>query len=550
MSMPHLTDEEKKLFSVINGESISFIRKRYNKTTRWVIADITRRSAYRYPDKPAIIFRDTTLTYSQLEKECNRFANALISLGIKKYDRVAILAHNTIHHVISWIGTAKAGGIYLAINYLLRGRDISYCINHSEARVFIVEDSLYSLVKDVLDEMPGVRTLIWSDQGNGDPAPEKYLDFNAWYGDFPDSEPDVELHIEDPVQMTYTSGTESLPKGVILSNQSLMSEYMSCIIDGQYDPEDVNINALPLFHCAQRDVFLTPCLLVGNTNVLLFQADPKSIMECVEKYSVSMLFSPPTVWIGLLRHPDFDRHNLSSIKKGYYGASIMPVEVLKELQRRLPNCDRFYNYYGQTELSPYHTMLKPQFQLSRPGSAGMAGLNMESRIEDDSHHQITDAGVAGEICGRGPHTLMLYFKEPDKTEEVLAHGWFHSGDIGVLDSDNFITVADRKKDMVKSGGENVASREVEEVIYKDPRVSEVAVVGLPHERWIEGVTAIVVPRPGQCITPEEIISLCKGELALFKVPKGVIVTEALPKTPSGKILKRDLRSEHKEFYRQ
>lgn len=259
---------------------------------------------------------------------------------------------------------------------------------------------------------------------------------------------------------------------------------------------------------------------------------------------------PPTVWIGLLRHPDFDSHNLSSIKKGYYGASIMPVEVLKELQRRLPNCDRFYNYYGQTELSPYHTMLKPQFQLSRPGSAGMAGLNMESRIEDDSHHQITAAGVAGEICGRGPHTLMLYFKEPDKTEEVLAHGWFHSGDIGVLDSDNFITVADRKKDMVKSGGENVASREVEEVIYKDPRVSEVAVVGLPHERWIEGVTAIVVPRPGQCITPEEIINLCKGELAPFKVPKGVIVTEALPKTPSGKILKRDLRSEHKEFYRQ
>lgn len=548
MDLKPLTDEEKRLYSVINGESINFLRSRYNKTTRWVIADITRRSAYRYPDKPALIFRDTTLTYSQLEKECNKFANALISLGINKYDRVAILAHNTIHHVITWIGTAKAGGIYLAINYLLRGKDISYCINHSEAKIFIVEDSLFSLVKDVLDDMPGVNTLIWSNQGSGSPAPEKFMDFDAWYNQFQDQEPDVELHIEDPVQMTYTSGTESLPKGVILSNQSLMAEYMSCIIDGQYAPEDVNINALPLFHCAQRDVFLTPCLWVGNTNVLLFQADPQSIMECVQKYRVTMLFAPPTVWIGLLRHPDFDKYDLSSIRKGYYGASIMPVEVLKELQRRMPNCRNFYNYYGQTELSPYHTMLRPQFQLSKPGSAGMAGLNMETRIEDDSHNPISTAGAAGEICGRGPHTLMMYFKEPEKTEEALAHGWFHSGDIGILDEDNFITVADRKKDMVKTGGENVASREVEEVIYKDHRVSEVAVVGLPHEKWIEAVTVIVVPKQGESITSEEIINLCKKELAPFKVPKGVIFMDALPKTPSGKILKRDLRKEYNDFF--
>ncbi|MHB8156640.1 MAG: acyl-CoA synthetase [Desulfocucumaceae bacterium] len=549
MSIRSLTENEKGFYDELNSESISFLRKRYNKTTRWVIADMTRRSAYRYPDKTAIIYKDISLTYSQLDSECNRFANALIALGIQKYDRVAILAHNTVHHVITWLGTAKAGGVYLAINYLLRGKEISYCINHSEAKVFVVEDSLYDLVKDVIDDMPGVKTLIWSNQGNGSTAPQTFLDFDSWYGQYPDSEPEVELHIEDPVQMTYTSGTESLPKGVILSNQSLIAEYMSCIIDGQYTPEDVNINALPLFHCAQRDVFLTPSLWVGSTNILLFQADPVSIMETVQKYNVTMLFSPPTVWIGLLRHPHFDKYNLSSIKKGYYGASIMPVEVLKELQRRLPNCSSFYNYYGQTELSPYHTMLRPDFQLSKPGSAGMAGLNMESRIEDDDHSPIAAPGIPGEICGRGPHALLLYYKEPDKTEAALAHGWFHSGDIGVLDQDNFITVADRKKDMVKTGGENVASREVEEVIYKDPRVSEVAVVGLAHEKWIESVTALVVPKQGETITPEEIINLCKGELAPFKVPKGVIFLDALPKTPSGKILKRDLRDQYKGFYK-
>lgn len=547
--LPPLTDQEKEKFNIVNEENLRFIRKRYNKVNRWVIADMVRRSAYRYPDKPALIFNDFTLTYSQLEEECNKFANALIDLGLQKYDRVAILAHNTIHHVITWLGTAKAGGIYLAVNYLLRGKDISFCINHSESKIFIVEDALYDLVKDVLDDMPTVKTFVWSNQGKGEPAPAKFKEFDALYRGYPAVEPDVELNIEDPVQMTYTSGTETLPKGVILTNQSLIAEYTGAITDGQYTSDDINLNALPIFHCAQRDVFLNPCLMMGATNVLLLQADPKQIMEYIEKYRVTMFFAPPTVWIGLMRHPDFEKYDLSSVIKGYYGASIMPVEVLKELQRRLPNCQRFYNYYGQTELSPYHTVLKPEHQISKAGSAGKAGLNMETRIEDDDHNPITLPGVPGEICGRGPHAMMFYLKEPEKTEATLAHGWFHSGDIGILDVDNFVTVADRKKDMVKTGGENVPSREVEEVIYKDPRVSEVAVVGLPHDIWVEGVTAIVVPKAGEAIKEEEIISLCKQNLAGFKVPKGVVIVPELPKTPSGKILKRDLRNVYKDFYK-
>lgn len=545
---PPLTEEDRKKYSTISEENVRFLRRRYNRVNRWVIADIVRRSAYRYPDKEALIFNDLVLTYSQLEQECNRFANALLDLGLKKYDRVAILAHNTIHHVITWLGTAKAGGIYLAVNYLLRGRDISFCLNHSESKVFIVEDALFDLVKDVLQEIPGVKTLVWSGQGKGDKPPEKFLDFDAWYKPYPAAEPDLELNIEDPVQMTYTSGTETLPKGVILTNQSLLAEYTGAIIDGRYTPEDININALPIFHCAQRDVFLTPCLMAGCTNVLLFQADPVQIMKTVEKYKVTMLFAPPTVWISLLRHQDLASYDLSSIKKGYYGASIMPVEVLKELQERFPNCQDFYNYYGQTELSPYHTVLKPEYQLSKPGSAGQGGLNMETRLEDEEHNPVTTPGVSGEICGRGPHAMLMYFKEPEKTEDTLAHGWFHSGDIGISDAENFIAVVDRKKDMVKTGGENVASREVEEVIYKDKRVSEVAVVGLPHAKWVEGVTALVVPKKGEEIKEDEIIRLCRENLANFKVPKGVIFLDELPKTPSGKILKRDLRTRFNDFF--
>ena len=543
-----LSNQDKERYMALNEENINFLLTRYNKVNRWVIADIVRRSAYRYPNKPALIFGDKTLTYQQLEEATNKVANALLDLGLNKYDRVAVLAHNTIHHVLAWLGTAKAGGVYLAINYLLKGKDVSYCINHSESKVFIIEDSLYEIVKDVLTDMPGVKTFIWSSQGKGMPAPEGFLDFDEWYQNYPAKEPDVILRIEDPVQMTYTSGTESLPKGVILTNQSLLAEYFGTIIDGEYQADDININAMPIFHCAQRDVFLTPMLMLGGTNILLLEPNPVQIMASIEKYKATMFFAAPTVWISLLRHPDFEKYDLTSLQKGYYGASIMPVEVLKELQQRLPNCKRFYNYYGQTELSPYHTILKPAYQFTKPGSAGQGGINMETRIEDDEHKPITTPGIPGEICGRGPHTMLMYFKDPEKTEETLAHGWFHSGDIGVLDEDNFISVVDRKKDMVKTGGENVASREVEEVIYKHPAVSEVSVVGLPHEKWIEAVTAFVVLKQGQSASQHEIIDLCREHLAPFKVPKAVIFVDQLPKTPSGKILKRELRVQFKEFF--
>jgi fatty-acyl-CoA synthase len=339
--------------------------------------------------------------------------------------------------------------------------------------------------------------------------------------------------------MTYTSGTESLPKGVIISNQALMAQYMGAIIDGGYSGGDINVNALPIYHCAQRDVFLNPIFWVGGTNILM-APDIGAILKTIDRYRANMFFAPPTVWIGILRHPDFDRYDLSCLTKCYYGASIMPVEVLKELMERLPGC-KVYNYYGQTELAPYHTILKAEDALDKLGSAGMAGLNMETRLEDEDFDPIDVPGIPGEICGKGPHAMIMYFKEPEKTEAAMRGGWFHSGDIGIMDSDRYISVVDRKKDMIKTGGENVSTREVEEAIYLDKRVEEVAVIGTPHPKWVEAVTAVVVPRAGETITETEIVDLCRRELAGFKVPKSVVFVDALPKTPTGKILKRDMR---------
>ncbi len=544
-----LTEEEKTRYNVINKENLEFLTNRYNKVNRWVIADMIRRSAYHYPDKKALIYRDKALTYQQLEEEINRTANALQDQGVKKYDRVAILAHNTTHHVLTWLACCKIGAIYLAINYMLRGKDISYCINHSESVAFIVEDALFDLVKDVLDDMPTVKSWIWSNQGEGKPCiGGKFVDFDEWYKKYPATEPDAILHIEDPCQMVYTSGTESLPKAVVLTNQALMSEYMGCIVDGEYDENDISVTALPIFHAAQRDVFLNPIFWVGGTNILLMVPDIGEILRTIEKYKANLIFMPPTVWIGLMRHPDFSKYDLSSLKKCYYGASIMPVEVLKEMMEKFAGA-RIWNYYGQTELCPYHTILKAKDAFNKIGSAGMGGINMETRLEDDEHRPIMQAGVHGEICGKGPHAMTMYFKDPEKTEEAFLCGWFHSGDVGVMDEDRYITVADRKKDVVKTGGENVSTREVEEVIYLDKRVQEVAVIGLPHEKWVEAVTAVVVPKAGQKITEAELMELCKKELAPFKVPKGFIIVDALPKTPTGKILKREMRVTYKDLYK-
>jgi len=251
----------------------------------------------------------------------------------------------------------------------------------------------------------------------------------------------------------------------------------------------------------------------------------------------------------MLRHPDFAKFDLSSLKKCYYGASIMPVEILKEILETFPKT-KIYNYYGQTELAPYHTILKARDALSKLGSAGMAGLNMESRLEDELGKAIEEVGRPGEICGKGAHAMVMYFKEPDKTEDVMRGGWFHSGDVGILDEDRYIQVVDRKKDMIKTGGENVSTREVEEVIYQDSRVQEVAVIGLSHPKWVEAVVAVVVPKSGETIQEQEIIDLCKKELAPFKVPKMVLFREQLPKTPSGKILKRDMRKIYRDVFTQ
>jgi fatty-acyl-CoA synthase len=242
----------------------------------------------------------------------------------------------------------------------------------------------------------------------------------------------------------------------------------------------------------------------------------------------------------LLRSPAFDTTDLSTLRKGYYGASAMPVEVLREIQRRLPDV-RLWNFYGQTELAPVATILPPEDQVTHAGSAGRPVLNVETRLVDDDGNDVP-AGEIGEIVHRSPHATVGYFNDEAKTTQAFAGGWFHSGDLGVMSADGYLSVVDRKKDMIKTGGENVASREVEEAIFQHPGVAEAAVFGISDPRWIEAVVAAVVPRDGVDLSSDEIVTHCRSILAGFKTPKHVVVVDELPKNPSGKILKRELRA--------
>jgi len=508
----------------------------------FVMRDLLRRSAARHPGKTAIVYRDVRQTYAELDATVNRTANALAERGVGKGDRVALLAHNSHGFVVAYFALVKLGVIAVPINFMLRAQEVAFILEHAEVRGAIVEDELLGVAQAAI-EQAGIAVdprAVMSDA----PAPpaEGWESLHAWM-EHPDAaEPEVLIADDDPLELLYTSGTESRPKGATLTSRSVIAQQVSCIVDGEMRPDDVEVHALPLFHCAQLHCFLTCDIHLGATSIVLPRTDPAAMLAAVEEHRATKLFCPPTVWIALMRHPDFERRDLSSLRTGYYGASIMPVEVLRELGERLPQV-RLFNFYGQTEMSPMAVLLGPEDQVRKAGSAGRAALNVETMVVDD-HDRALPPGEVGEIVHRSPHAMLGYWNDPGKTAEAFAGGWFHSGDLGVFDEEGYLTVVDRKKDMIKTGGENVASREVEEAIYEHPKVAEVAIFGIPHPRWIEAVTCAVVPRAGASLDAEELMAFCRARMAGFKAPKYVVVVDELPKNATGKILKRDLRERY------
>ncbi|MDI3327958.1 MAG: acyl-CoA synthetase [Alicyclobacillaceae bacterium] len=512
------------------------------RARRQTIGDTLRRSRLRHPDKLALKWKGQEVTYRELDERVNRLANGLVAAGVQKGERVAVLSKNCLDFVLLWFATARAGAVFVPVNFMLHAEDVRYILQHSRVSAFFASPELLSTAEEAASGLDHVRHRGLVDSGD---SRGRWRALPEWSAGRPDEEPDVPLADDDVVNILYTSGTESRPKGVMLTHRSLISEYVSCIVDIGLSGRDMAVHALPLFHSAQLHVFLGPYIYLGASGIILESPAPEVLLETIARERANQLFCPPTVWIGLLRHPKFDEYDLSSLEKCHYGAAIMPVEVLKELSRRLPKA-RFWNCYGQTEVAPLALALQPEDQLRKAGAAGRPTLNVETKIVDEEGREVPP-GTIGEIVHRTPHAMLGYFDDPEKTAEAFRDGWFHSGDLGVMDEEGYITVVDRKKDMIKTGGENVASREVEEVIYQHPAVAEVAVIGVPHPYWIEAVTAVVVPKAGASVDEGELLAFCRERLSSFKAPKYVVLTDALPKNPSGKILKRDLREKYRHL---
>ena len=495
---------------------------------------VLSRSAARSPNRLALTFAGRSWTYAELDRAAGRVAAALLARGLAPGDRVAAFGHNSDAYVLLYLGCAKAGLVHVPVNFNARHDELVYLLTQSKPRIAFVDPSLQQPVDAVSGRLGGISLGTLHD---GDPGDD--TDVLRWATD-----PAGEIHEErevrdaDLVQLLYTSGTTSQAKGAMLTHRALVHEYVSAIVAFELSERDTPLHSLPLYHSAQLHCFLMPALAVGATNHLLPAPDLDELFQRVPRDGIDSLFLPPTVWVGVANHPRFGEADLGGLRKAFYGASIMPVPVLQRLRRRLPDV-RFFNCFGQSEIGPLATVLRPEEHAARPDSIGRSVLFVETRVVDQEMNDVA-AGQVGEVIYRSPQLCEGYWGKPQETQAAFHGGWFHSGDLCRIDAEGYLVVVDRIKDVINTGGVLVASREVEDALYAHEAVAEVAVVGLPHARWIEAIAAVVVP--AREVDAAELIAFSRERLASHKVPKSVHFVDELPKNASGKLLKRELRA--------
>jgi fatty-acyl-CoA synthase len=492
---------------------------------RNTVGDALRRTARLFRTRSALVFGDRDWSFADLDRAANRVAGHFAGLGLNPGDRIAAYGRNSDAYFIAWLACVRGGFVHVPVNYALTGDELAYIVRQSGSRLVLAGTALEGNLAGIDVASLRIEDLIAVGR-----------DADAPIGADPD------LDDDSLAQIVYTSGTTAAPKGAMMTHKAMLSQYYSVIHAMDYSESDRALAALPLYHTAQTHAFTMPQLLVGARTILIEAPAPDVVLRLIEQARITSFFAPPTVWISLLRHPDFAIRDLSSLEKVYYGASIMPVPVLHELRERLPRA-RPYNCYGQTEIAPLATVLLPEEHDARPASCGRPCLNVETRVVDPDMNDVPP-GTHGEIVHRSPHLLTGYWDKPAETAEAFAGGWFHSGDVGYFDEEGYLYIVDRIRDVINTGGVLVASREVEEVLFTHPAVSEVAVVGLPDDKWIEAVTAFVVLRPGQAADEATLQALARQHLAPYKLPKKVVFVDSLPRNTAGKLLKRELRKQY------
>jgi len=484
---------------------------RYNIGT---FAHIIHRHALLEPDQEAFVYGAKRITFSEFNARVNSLIHALQAMGVKKGDVIGILSWSCLGYIEFYGAAMKGGFIASPFNPRLREQELEYIINYSEANSLFVGPELMEMANQLRPHLPKVKNFISLEASVPDMVYHRDL-----LTSYSKAEPDVQIDEDDPVCIIYTSGTTGVPRGALYTQRCFIDDAKTLVINMGLQPGHRHVQITPLFHIAGNTHFRST-LYIGGCNIIMKFFDPAATLQIIQDEQATHMDFVPTHLVAMLNVPDFNKYDISSMKMLWYGGSPMPLEVLKKGMKVFGPI--VAQGYGQSETGPAisHLSKEDHNVLDRP---------------EKKQRKLTSAGK---------HIMIEYWHKPEETRETLINGWVHTGDMGYYDDEGYIYLADRKKDMIISGGENVYPREVEEILYQHPAVLEAAVIGVPDPYWVEKVHAVVTTRKGASTTAEELIAFCKKHMAGYKTPKTVEFVDSLPKNPAGKILKRELREKY------
>jgi long-chain acyl-CoA synthetase len=510
------------------------------------IGDLLVRNSNKFPGKTAVVSDEITMNFRALNERVNRVADSLKSAGLKKGDRVGVVIHNCSQFIEIYFAAAKTGAIFCPYNNHLRSEELKDIINYSTPRFLFVDKDFAPMVEELKGGLPSIEQYICL-QAPDKPFMKNYEDFLASGGTV---EPDAKVSEDDVLSIIFTAGTTGKPKGAMRTHRHLMSDAIASVIDLRVGYDEKVLITFPMYHVAAEDNIVRHSFM-PNTFYIKKEGgfNPAEVLEYIAKERISRCQFVPTMIHSLLQIPDVGKFDLSSLQLILYAGSPMPAELLRQALEVFP-CG-FAQLYGQTESGPFTTVLKPEdhivsgpgAKLTRLASSGKPAINYEIRIVDDDDKDVP-LGEVGEIIGRSEAMTIGYWQMPEATAEKLRGGWLRTGDLGKFDEEGYIYIVERKNDMIISGGVNIYPREVEEVLYRHPAVSEASVIGLPDEHWGEVVKAVVVLKEGKTADQAELIDFCGKNLAGYKKPKTVDFWKELPKSPQGKILKKEIRKHY------
>ena len=489
-----------------------------------------------YPDKAALVLGKHKMSYTELRGAAKKFANGLISMGVKSGDKVALMAPNVPQWVAAYYGILTAGASVVPMNVLLKSNEVAYYLEDSDAVALVVWESFLEEAAKGYEQVTTCDNLIVMEASGSAGSPEGTLSFNQLLAENSPEFDTVQTMPDDTAVILYTSGTTGQPKGSELTHFNM---FQNAVITAErlfgMTESDVALGTLPLFHVFGQTCAMNATIYKGATVALMTRFEPEAALETIQDAGVTLFYGVPTMYQYLLRYPDREQYDTSSLRLGISGGAAMPVEVLRTFEEEFGVV--ILEGYGLSETSPVVCFNQPEAR--KVGSIGVPVWGVELKVFDPEDEEVPP-GEPGELVVRGHAVMKGYHKKPEATEKAMKNGWFHTGDIAKMDEEGFFFIVDRVKDLIIRGGYNVYPREIEETLYEHPAVAECAVVGVPHEELGEEVRAVVALKAEQSATEEEIISFAKERMAAYKYPRSVVFMDELPKTATGKILKREL----------